>query len=162
MSTASPESDRASGDPITFWVRAALLGIALGIIAVFITAWRIDPYKGVGAAERMGTHQQLGLWPCTFLDVTGVPCPGCGLTTSFAYSVRADVANAARANWVGFLMVIACAITVPWALASAYHGRALWVPSLEWLVSTGTLVMFILLFIRWGFVVASVLWGRMT
>lgn len=33
----------------------------------------------------MGTHRSLGLPDCLFLHWTGIPCPGCGLTTSFAW-----------------------------------------------------------------------------
>lgn len=35
-----------------------------------------------------GTHQQLGLPPCLFFKLTGIPCPNCGLTTSFAHAAR--------------------------------------------------------------------------
>ena len=30
-----------------------------------------------------GTHLQLGLGQCTFLAMTGYPCPMCGMTTTF-------------------------------------------------------------------------------
>lgn len=36
----------------------------------------------------LGTHEQLGLPPCPFLLITGIPCPSCGLTTSFALAAR--------------------------------------------------------------------------
>ncbi len=35
-------------------------------------------------AAGFGTHRQLGLGACTFLVLTGLPCPMCGATTTFA------------------------------------------------------------------------------
>ena len=51
----------------------------------------------------METHRQLGLPPCTFKEMTGLPCPSCGMTSSFALLVRGDVMNSLRANAVGTL-----------------------------------------------------------
>jgi len=42
-----------------------------------IAAW-LEP-----AAEGHGTHLQLGLGQCSFLQLTGQPCPMCGATTTF-------------------------------------------------------------------------------
>ena len=33
----------------------------------------------------VGTHTQLGLGECTFLRTTGLPCPMCGMTTTFTH-----------------------------------------------------------------------------
>lgn len=53
-----------------------------------------------------GTHTQLGLPPCGFLLVTGYPCPGCGLTTSFAHMMNAELVAALRANAFGVLLFV--------------------------------------------------------
>ncbi len=159
MCTASPETVFESADPLPHWVRGGLLLAAAGILTVFAVAWWIDPYKGRGSAERMGTHRQLGLPPCTFLEVTDLPCPSCGLTTSFAFTVRGDLVNGARANWVGVLLVIGLALAVPWALASAYKGRPLWVQWPEQALVTVVLTTFVLLFVRWGVVVGLWCWA---
>ena len=58
--------------------------IALGgAIAVLVVARSVEP-----SATGIGTHEQLGLPPCLFFKLTGVPCPSCGLTTSFAHAAR--------------------------------------------------------------------------
>jgi hypothetical protein len=49
---------------------------ASGVLAV---ARALDP-----SPSGHGTHLQLGLPPCTFLALTGVPCPLCGATTTFS------------------------------------------------------------------------------
>ncbi len=56
-----------------------------------------------------GTHQQLGLPPCLFFKLTGIPCPSCGLTTSFAHSARLHFYQAFIAQPFG---VIAFSLTV--------------------------------------------------
>src|SRR5205823_3267323 len=83
------------------WVRGTLVGLALGLSAVFAVAVWLKPYDDDGRPLRMEAHRQLGLPPCTFYSLTGIPCPSCGMTTSFALLVRGDVVNSARANAAG-------------------------------------------------------------
>lgn len=48
-----------------------------------------------------GTHRQFGLMPCPSVMMFDRPCPGCGLTTAFAHTVRGELAEAWRAHWFG-------------------------------------------------------------
>lgn len=48
-----------------------------------------------------GTHQQLGLPPCPSVLFFNRPCPGCGLTTSFAAFVHGYWAQAFQAHAMG-------------------------------------------------------------
>ncbi|MCW5943538.1 MAG: DUF2752 domain-containing protein [Fimbriimonadaceae bacterium] len=48
-----------------------------------------------------GTHRQFGLMPCPSVMMFDRPCPGCGLTTAFAHTVRGQFAEAWRAHWFG-------------------------------------------------------------
>jgi len=70
-----------------------------------------------------GTHQQLGLPPCTFYVLFGRPCPACGMTTSWAWLVRGEVIEACRANVGGTLLAALAIAGVPWLLGSALRGR---------------------------------------
>jgi Na+/melibiose symporter-like transporter len=91
------------------WVsRLVWLIFFAGPLAVVITAAFLTP-----SSEGHGTHTQLGLPPCGFLVYTGVPCPGCGLTTSFSHMVRLEVFGAAHANLFGILLFLTTVAMIP-------------------------------------------------
>lgn len=66
------------------------------------------------AGSGQGTHEQLGLPPCTFHLLTGHGCPGCGLTTSFAHLARGHLASAFHSNPVGVLLFTTIVLFVPY------------------------------------------------
>jgi len=55
------------------------------------------------AADLVGTHTQLFLPPCLFLKITGVPCPTCGMTTSFALLAHGQLWRSIIAHPLGAL-----------------------------------------------------------
>jgi hypothetical protein len=87
--------------------RLVALSVALSCLAVLITAafLRPDP-KGIG------THTELGLAPCSMLGTTRLPCPSCGMTTSFAWLVRGNLAASLWVQPMGTLLGLAAAMTV--------------------------------------------------
>ncbi|MBI3863826.1 MAG: DUF2752 domain-containing protein [Planctomycetia bacterium] len=109
---------RSGGHPVTGSGRSLLLGWSLFLIAGFTLAWHLEPDP-----RGYGTHQSLGLPPCTFRVLFNVPCPGCGMTTSFSHFVRGDVAQALRANAGGVVLAIVCVLQIPWCWWSAARGR---------------------------------------
>jgi hypothetical protein len=134
------------------WIRILLLILTVPWLLVFFIATQISPYEE-GQARRMGTHMQLGLPDCTFKEITQVPCPSCGMTTSFCLLLRADVWNSLRANCVGTLLASFGLLFIPWALASAFFGRFVFVRSLEMVVFRLAIIFLVLLFGRWAIVV---------
>jgi Protein of unknown function (DUF2752) len=134
------------------WVRGMLLGVAVGLAGVFAVAFRLDPYRPDGSPRRLETHRQLGLPPCTFRVVTGVPCPSCGMTTSFALLMRGDLVNSLRANSVGTLLALFWLALIPWGLLSAWRAKPVWVRSVERTLTWVVLVFLVLTLLRWGFV----------
>jgi hypothetical protein len=68
-----------------------------------------------------GTHQQFGLPPCVILTLTKLPCPTCGMTTSFAHFVRGRWRESAEANTSGFLMAVMSLCFLPWSLISLFR-----------------------------------------
>jgi len=126
-----PQEDGDSARPLGFGVQAppapvrsttwlSRLGWFFFFIiplAVVITATQVTP-----APEGMGTHLQLGLPPCGFLVVTGIPCPGCGLTTSFAHMIRGQFTGATYANPFGVMLFLVTFFTIPVAAVGFYRG----------------------------------------
>lgn len=98
-------------------------GLALSV--PLVVACFLEP-----SPQHRGTHQQLGLPPCTFVLVFGLPCPTCGMTTAWAHLVRGEWIEALRANVGGTLLALLNLVAVPWLLLSAARGRWLgWAPS---------------------------------
>jgi hypothetical protein len=146
-----------SAAPTAALPRATALGrtvwalLALGAWAVLLTALRLhaDP-------RGFGTHQQLGLPPCGFAEATGIPCPGCGLTTSFTHMAHGHLLAAFGAHLMGpplFLMTLAVALYAPYAIARArplstlLDSRAT-VPALVITAAAGVLT-FVLRVVHW-------------
>lgn len=96
------------------FVWAILFGIPT---AVVITAAMLTPNPA-----GHGTHTQLGLPPCGFLVFTGYPCPGCGLTTSFAYMVRVNLLGAWLANPFGIVLFLCTFAMIPLAAVGFVRG----------------------------------------
>ena len=154
--STSPSRYRPAGDRLAPWVRGVLVGIVAGLLVVFGIAIKLDPYRDDGSARVMATHQQLGLPPCTFWEVTGFPCPACGMSTSFALLIRGDVANSVRANWVGTLLAAFCLAVMPWAVFAIVRGRSLFVRSLEKALIGVVIAVLGLAMLRWAVVVVLI------
>jgi hypothetical protein len=140
------------------WVRAALLAIALGLVAVFGIAAFLKPYDAAGRPLRMGTHLQIGLPPCTFQQMTGVPCPSCGMTTSFALLVHGDVGNSLRANAVGTLLAVFCLAFIPWSLACVLCRRPFFIRAFDRAVTWVVVIFLVLVLLRWVIVLGLGWW----
>lgn len=121
-----PNKQFSTGTPVGPGSRWLLLVCGLFLLAGFgLSAWLSPDPQG------HGTHRQLGLAPCSFLMLTGRPCPSCGATTAFAHFVRGEWPSAVRANAAAFVLAIVCAGLMPWCLASAATGRLVGLHDIE-------------------------------
>jgi hypothetical protein len=78
--------------PVSGWARWSHALLLLGVLVMVAVGLYLTPDPA-----GHGTHQQLGLPPCTIYYLTGRPCPSCGLDhqrkRDSARAVRAGVAS---------------------------------------------------------------------
>src|SRR5438445_10288 len=91
--------------------------------------------------------------------MTGVPCPSCGMTTSFALLIRGDWWNSLKANAVGTLLAAFCLALIPWSLFCAAWGRPIFVVSLERTLTKIVVAFVFLMLLRWGIVLGWSWWN---
>ena len=107
----------------------------LGAAPLMAAAFLLTP-----SAKGVGTHQQLGLPPCTFLYLTGFPCAFCGMTTSWTHAAHGHVLSSITTQPMGFALFAVDVALVLWIFGSAIAGRpgfrpeALlsWIPRSVW------------------------------
>jgi hypothetical protein len=95
-------TDRPFRAPIG--IRLLSFAIAAGCMLLMVVAASLTPsHRGVA------THRALGLPECEFMHRTGIPCPSCGMTTSFSWFVRGNIAASLYVQPMGtVLAAIAC------------------------------------------------------
>jgi hypothetical protein len=151
----SPDDDPALGR----WVRYGLVLVALSILLVFCVAFYLNPYQG-GHVWQQETHTQLGLPECNFYRLTRLPCPSCGMSTSFALLVRGDLWNSLCANAVGTLLAAFLLVLLPWSILCAVRGRLYLVRSVEPTVFRLLLAFVTLMLLRWVIVLVHLYLSR--
>jgi hypothetical protein len=99
--------------------RLAWLALTVSALSVLGVARALVP-----DSRGFGTHLQLGLPPCGFLALTGLPCPACGLTTCFAHLARGQLALAVHANAFGVVLFACVLASLPLAVWASARKRA--------------------------------------
>ena len=119
---------------------AAVLGVA---------AW-LTP-----STEGLGTHTALKMRECGWITMWDVPCPTCGMTTSFAHAADGNLWLAAKTQPMGAVLAVLTAITLILALHVLFTGSSvlrafgsLWTTKIAWTIGG-------LAFIAWIFKIAS-------
>ena len=100
------------------WICLAAAAVCLLALAALGTL--LEP-----APQGHGTHTQLGLPPCGFLELSGWPCPGCGVTTAAVLAARGEFARAFSTQPFGAALALGLALFPAWALVQALRGRDL-------------------------------------
>ncbi|MSR17770.1 MAG: DUF2752 domain-containing protein [Phycisphaerales bacterium] len=101
--------------------RWSAAGIAAGLALVLgVAAW-LEP-----APLGYGTHRQLGLPPCGWMVAFNLPCPACGMTTSFALAADGRLLDSARVQPFGLALAIATVAGLCLASTQAILGWPVW------------------------------------
>jgi hypothetical protein len=121
--------------------RLAAISIAGVCLALLMTAAGISP-----SPTGVGTHLQLHLQECAWLVRTGIPCPACGMTTSFAWFVRGNFLASFYIQPMGFALAVVCCLCVwigGWAgiTGQPIHSLLAIIPEKMYLIPLLTLAM---------------------
>ncbi|MDP9174021.1 MAG: DUF2752 domain-containing protein [Planctomycetota bacterium] len=122
MSTVVPTiySPRTPAVRLNAGHRVLALVISLTCIGLLTTAAGLTPSPG-----GMGTHTALGLAPCAFAERTGLPCPSCGMTTSFAWFARGNLIASFYIQPMGMLLAVLATAAFWIGFYEALTGRAM-------------------------------------
>lgn len=128
-----------------WYLRTSMAVIGGGLVTLLLVAASLRPNP-----EGSGTHRQLGLPECSFkLMFDGMPCPSCGMTTSWSHLMRGQIVQSIRANIGGFMLGITAAIMGPWLLVSGLIGRWWLGTPNEWIAVGVALMIFATTMINW-------------
>jgi len=124
--------------------RLAALTVALIPLTLLGVASQLQP-----ASAGLGTHQQLGLPPCSLRVLLAIRCPACGMTTSWAHFVRGEWLASASVNLGGFLLALAAIATSGLFLHAAWRARMPSIEAQRWL-SLAAVAIAVVTITDWG------------
>lgn len=131
------------------WPRKRLAGHILWFglwVGVTVVALFLRPSE-----DGHGTHQQLGLPPCPSVLFFGRLCPGCGMTTSFAETVRGHFADAWQANPFGLVVYVLFTLSAWACLYGFWTEKRMSTETKPFQITMGTLIAAFMVFsvYRW-------------
>jgi len=100
-------------------------GLHLFVAAAFAAAIALAIFVLAPDPSGRGAHRQLGLPPCMLEYLTGIPCPLCGMTTSFTLMARGRILQALDVQPAGALAFSALIVAIAALLLAAAAGRGL-------------------------------------
>ncbi len=111
------------------------LGATLGLILLGLLYYGVVSTLGFGI-------------PCVFEFITGLKCPGCGITTAIVFLLQGDFSSAFRAN-IGLFIVLP--LLIPVVILSWYNWILLYGHKLnnQKLLNCLSIICVILLMIWW-------------
>jgi len=81
----------------------------------------------------MGTHRQLGLGGCAILTATGMPCPMCGMTTTFTHLAHFNLIDGALNQPFGLFLFLATVLAAGVGLLDVLKPASRWRTVVGWI-----------------------------
>lgn len=148
VSSSSTELIARSSLPERLGASAVAL-VCLGVLGV--AAW-LSP-----ASEGHGTHTQLGMPACTWVQVMDKPCPTCGMTTSFTHAAEGSWGDSLAAQPFGAFLALMTAVIFWGATHQALTGSRIG-SAAQGLLRRSVVAGFVVLVLAaWGYKIAT--WG---
>jgi len=111
----SPHFDAAPFEPFERWL---LVAVCVGIFTLLGLARVLTPNEA-----GVGTHRALGFPPCGALVAWGIPCPSCGMTTSWAWFTRGEFGRSWSSNPGGLMLAVFVIVMATWMGISGVLNR---------------------------------------
>jgi hypothetical protein len=121
LPVAEIAADAGRRETLLGWERCIGLVVAGGCLAVLIVAASLLP-----SHDGLGTHREMGLPECSWLRAYGIPCPACGMTTSFCWFVRGNVLASFYVQPMGCALALLCCVCFWAGLYVALTGRPIY------------------------------------
>jgi hypothetical protein len=83
----------------------------------------------------VGTHTQLGLEPCIMLSSMGIPCPMCGMTTTFSLMSHYRPVDAFLNQPFGVVLFLLTVLIAVYGLLEMMNPRRRWLKLYQWIAN---------------------------
>ena len=114
------------GDQPTPTRRSGAHTLVLGLILSMVASMVLLALATEPDPRGFGTHEQLGLSPCRMMEYTGVPCPGCGVTTSVTLAAQGRPVDSFLVQPLGLVCALALPLLAVWAVRVHRRGDDLY------------------------------------
>lgn len=104
----------------------AVLALPTGTVLAVAGSLTPDP-------TGMGTHRQLGLGGCAMLTATGIPCPMCGMTTTFTWLAHLHLVRGTLNQPFGLVLFSCTVLAFALGVSDLVLPRGRWRRALAWI-----------------------------
>ena len=126
------------------WERFLLVSVSVGMLGLLGFAGWLQPDE-----SGVGTHRKLGFPACGAITMCGIPCPSCGMTTSWSWFARGHWWRSWTTNPGGFSLAIFVVVMSSWMGLSGLMNRWWPLPCEPYVVAALGVVVFFITTVQW-------------